>query len=58
MNTDPEDTWLAIGAGVSLAIAGLCICGGLIRKICMRPRMKESRSDNDLASMIEQGESS
>ena len=59
MNVDPEDTWLAIGAGISISILGICICGVFIRDyFCKRPRIKESRSDNDLANMLEQGESS
>jgi hypothetical protein len=56
MNVDPEDTWLAIGAGISVAMLGICICVSVIRQ-CRIPRIKESRSDNDLANMIEQGES-
>jgi hypothetical protein len=59
MNTDPEDTGLLIGAGVSIALFGFCLFGVLIRDfICKRPRIKESRSDNDLANMLEKGESS
>ncbi len=58
MNTDSEDTWLAVGAGISIAVFGVCVFGTIIRKYCMIPRMKESRSDGDLASMIERGESS
>lgn len=58
MNVDPEDSWLAIGAGVSVAFLGLCWCGIMVRNYCRKPRMKESRSDNDLANMLEQGESS
>lgn len=56
MNVDPEDTWLAIGAGLSVAVLGICICATVIRQ-WRRPRIKESRSDNDLANMLEQGES-
>lgn len=51
-----EDTWLAIGAGISVAMFGICVCVSIVRQ-CIRPRIKESRSDNDLANMIEQGES-
>lgn len=59
MNTDPEDTGLLIGAGVSIALFGICLFGTMIRQyICIRPRIKESRSDNDLANMLEKGESS
>lgn len=58
MNTDPEDTGLLIGAGVSIAIFGLCLFGTMMRGYCVRPRIKESRSDNDLANMLEKGESS
>ena len=56
MNTDPEDTWLAIGAGCSVALFGLCLLGAVLRKHCRRSVMKESRSDNDLANMLEEGE--
>ena len=58
MNVDPEDTWLAIGAGISVALFGICICGAILRKYCRRSGIKESRSDGDLASMLEKGESS
>jgi hypothetical protein len=59
MNVDPEDTWLAIGAGISVAVFGVCVFGTMIRHyFCKRSGMKESRSDNDLANMLEQGESS
>ncbi len=57
MNTDPEDTWLAIAAGISVGVFGLCLCGAILRKYCAKPRMKESRSDGDLATMLEEGES-
>lgn len=58
MNTDTEDTWLAVGAGISVGIFGLCICGAIVRKmLCPRRPLKESRSDTDLANMLEQGES-
>lgn len=58
MNVDPEDTWLAVGAGISVALFGICVCGAIVRQyFCNRPRIKESRSDNDLANMLEQGES-
>ena len=57
MNVDPEDTWLAIGAGISVAVFGICIFGAILRKYCRRTSMKESRSDGDLASMLEKGES-
>ncbi len=56
MNVDPEDTWLAVGAGISVSLLGLCICVSVIRQY-RKPRIKESRSDNDLANMLEQGES-
>ena len=58
MNVDPEDTWLAIGAGISIAVFGLCVLGVVVRKHCSKPRIKQSRSDNDLANMLEEGESS
>jgi hypothetical protein len=58
MNVDPEDTWLAIAAGISVSLFGLCLFGTILRKHCRRPRIKESRSDGDLANMLEQGESS
>lgn len=54
---DPEDTGLLIGACVSIALFGGCLCGAVFRGYCMRPRIKESRSDNDLANMLEKGES-
>jgi hypothetical protein len=57
MNVDPEDTWLAVGAGLSVAVFGLCVFGAVIRSYCRKPRIKESRSDNDLANMLEQGDS-
>ncbi len=50
MNVDPEDTWLAIGAGISVALLGVCICVSMIRQ-CRRPRIKESRSDTDLTQL-------
>lgn len=55
MNSDPTDTWLAIGAGISIGCLGLCILANMIRE-CRRSRMKQSRSDNDLASIIQQEE--
>lgn len=57
MNVDPEDTWLAVGAGISVSFLAICICVNMIRQ-CRRPRIKESRSDTDLANMLEKGESS
>jgi len=54
---DSKDLWLVIGASVSVGLFGICMCANVIRQ-CKHPRIKESRSDNDLASMIEQGESS
>lgn len=56
MNVDPTDTWLAIGAGISIGCLGLCILANFIRN-CRRSQMKQSRSDNDLANMLEEGES-
>lgn len=50
MNVDPEDSWLAIGAGLSVAFLALCWCGVMIRNR-LQPRIKESRSDNDLTSL-------
>lgn len=47
---DPEDSWLAIGAGLSVAVLALCWCGVMIRNR-LQPRIKESRSDNDLTSL-------
>ena len=55
MNVDPEDTWLAIGAGISITLFGICVCLTMYKRL--RPAMKESRSDGDLANMLEQGES-
>jgi len=57
MNVDLEDSWLAIAAGISVSLFGLCLFGTIIRKHCMKPRIKESRSDTDLANMLEEGES-
>lgn len=54
MNVDPEDSWLAIGAGISVGFLALCFCGVLVRDYCRKSRIKESRSDTDLASMIPQ----
>jgi hypothetical protein len=54
MNTDPEDTWLAIGAGISIAIFGVCVIGATIRTYCRNPRMKPSRSDTDLTQLTEE----
>ena len=52
MNVDPEDTWLAIGAGISVTVFGICVFGVLIRDyFCRRPRIKESRSDTDLTHL-------
>lgn len=56
MNIDPEDTWLAIGAAISVALFGICVCLSMY-KSCKHRGMKESRSDEDLASMLEKGES-
>ena len=56
MNVDPEDTLLAIGAGVSVALFGICVCLSMYRTY-KRRGIKESRSDGDLASMLEKGES-
>lgn len=53
MNVDPEDSWLAIGAGISIAVFGLCVCITMLHK-CLRPSIKESRSDGDLANMLEE----
>ena len=50
MNVDPEDSWLAIGAGVSVGFLALCWCGIMVRNY-LRPRIKESRSDNDLTQL-------
>lgn len=48
MNTD---TGLFIGAAASITIFGLCFVGSCIRSYCMKPRIKESRSDNDLTQL-------
>lgn len=56
MNGDPEDTWLAAGAGISISLLAICVCVSVIRE-WRKPRIKESRSDGDLANMLEQGES-
>ena len=57
MNVDPEDAWLAITAGISVGLFGGCVFGALIRRYCSSHRIKESRSDDNLASMLERGES-
>jgi hypothetical protein len=48
-----EDTWLAVGAGLSIAVFGVCVLYVSIRR-CYAPQatLKQSRSDNDLESMI------
>jgi hypothetical protein len=50
MNGDPEDTWLAAGAGISITLLAICICVSAIRE-WRRPRIKESRSDGDLTQL-------
>jgi hypothetical protein len=48
-----EDTWLAIGAGASIAVFGMCVLYVSIRRCYTpHPTLKQSRSDNDLESMI------
>ena len=48
-----EDTWLAVGAGVSIAVFGVCVLYVAIRRCyTSQPVLKQSRSDNDLESMI------
>lgn len=54
MNVDPEDSWLAIGAGISVASLALCWCAVLIRDYRRNRGIKMSRSDTDLTSMIQQ----
>lgn len=60
MNVDPEDTWLAVGAGISVAVFGVCVLAQVIRR-CYAPRtppmypvvlLKPSRSDVDLENML------
>ena len=53
MNSDPEDTALLIGAVVSITLFGCCLFGHIFRGCCMRPRMKESRSDGDLTQLTQ-----
>lgn len=55
-NQKMEDNWLAIGAGISVTFLGLCWCGVMIRNYCKRPRIKASRSDNDLAQLNAEAE--
>lgn len=50
MNGDPEDTWLAAGAGISITLLAICICVSAIRQ-WRKPRIKESRSDGDLTQL-------
>ena len=60
MNTDTEDTWLAAGAGISVAVFGVCVLAQVIRRCYARPQpaiepvvlLKPSRSDNDLENML------
>lgn len=53
---DTEDTWLAAGAGISVAAFGLCVIVSVLRRHYCRPphatMMKQSRSDNDLENML------
>jgi hypothetical protein len=51
MNTDPEDTWLAIGAGISITVFGVCVLVAVFREHCVKHGMKQSRSDNDLTQL-------
>jgi hypothetical protein len=54
MNTDPEDTWLAIGAGISVTLFGICVFGAIVRQyFCRRPTIKQSRSDTDLTQLTD-----
>jgi hypothetical protein len=52
MNVDPEDTWLAIGACISVALLGICICVSVCRE-CKKPTIKPSRSDGDLTQLTQ-----
>lgn len=54
MNVDTEDSWLAVGAGISVGFLALCWCGVLIRDYRRNRGLKVSRSDTDLSSMIQQ----
>ncbi len=57
---DTEDTWLAAGAGISVAVFGVCVLYVSIRRCYARPPpvfepavlLKQSRSDNDLENML------
>jgi hypothetical protein len=57
---DTEDTWLAAGAGISVAVFGLCVLVPMIRRCYARPSpllepvvlLKQSRSDTDLENML------
>ena len=52
---DSEDTWLAVGAAASVAAFGLCVLYVSIRRCYTHPPvLKQSRSDNDLESMMPQ----
>ena len=56
MNVDPEDNWLAIGASISVGVLALCFCGVLVRDYLRKPRIKASRSDNDLVQLNAEAE--
>ena len=49
---DPTDMALGISAAVGLALCGLCVVVNAWKNSRM-PRMKESRSDTDLSTMLE-----
>jgi hypothetical protein len=52
---DPEDSWLAIGAGASVAVFGVCVLVAVLRRhFCQPPHvaLKASRSDTDLENML------
>ena len=51
MNVDPEDTWLAVGACISVALLGICICVSVCREY-KKPAIKPSRSDGDLTTLV------
>lgn len=57
---DTEDMWLAAGAGISVAVFGVCVLAQMVRR-CYAPSpprmdpvilLKPSRSDNDLENML------
>lgn len=53
MSEEQTDSALQIAAICTLVAAAVCIFGGLYRSCRRRSGMKQSRSDNDLTSILE-----